>query len=519
MKKHIILFTILFILNLSFYAQAQQNTFARVFYDTQQNGIQAKAIAATPDKGYIIAGTGPAINGIIIKTDSVGQLSWNKTYNLTNSNILINGMTATNDSGYMLFGTSYNTISSRNNALCIKINASGDTLWSETIGMNDFHINAVSLQQAADSGFIMTGYTENNTGPYSRIFTAKLNANGNLLWANVFSISNYSNIGYSVKPTPDNGCLIIGSYTDCTPCFSYAFLIKLSESGMHTWSKKYRQTSTDFCSGYDFLNTDSGYLCYLSSGLVQTDFSGNVLWTKSFAGMNGSECINCPQPKLRNTPNHGYALLSSGFFSGRMLTTDSEGNGVWAESLFLSGADVAVTSDDGFIIAGNGPLVGVKGPMVYSPQIGLIRVSATGVAPECIFPEQVNPITDTITASPVVFTMVSGGAIYKIHPDISSTDLTEYAGCVDFIGGMAENAQTMGISIFPNPASTIVNIESEKEFMEGMITVYNTSMQVMLQLPLRQKHTEIDISSFSSGLYFVKIASKKTVGAWKLLKN
>jgi hypothetical protein len=161
----------------------------------------------------------------------------------------------------------------------------------------------------------------------------------------------------------------------------------------------------------------------------------------------------------------------------------------------------------------------VKNPQTNEPQIGIIQTDSSGNAADCVFSSSGVPLIDTITASSVTFTSITEGSSKSIYPDINTIDIDDRPGCVDFIGGIAEDAETMGISIFPNPATKIITIESEKDFKEAQLTIYNSKTQLVLQQSLQQKHLEIDISSFSSGVYFVKITSNNTTGVWKLVKQ
>lgn len=521
MKKQQLLIIIILFLCISVFAQAQQNKYSRVFYDEQQNGIQANSIIPAFDNGFLIAGNGPSNNGIILKIDDLGNSLWNKTYTLSNSYFFFNGIITTNDSCYLLFGSAYNASTTNNEALFIKLNSLGDTIWSKSISQNGFNINAVSVQQTTDSGYIISGFTNDNNPPYNRIFTARLDLNGELLWSTIFTISNYDQIGYSVKQTLDSGFLIIGNFTDCSPCFSNAVLIKLTSSGMLSWSKKYHLTSSSFCSGYDFVNSMDGYLCYLNSGLMKIDFSGNILWTKSFDRVGGSNCYNCPAPKLRMTSDSAYILLTVQLYGigSTIVKTDPDGIPLWADDLFLSAADVIESKNKELLIVGNGPMMGVKSPDIYAPQIGIIQTDSQGIGTECVFPNEATSIIDTVIASPITVATITGGIGNTIHPDINSIGIVEYTGCVDFIGGVEEDASAMNIKIYPNPAHETAIIKSEIDYKDATLTVYNTKMQIMIQQPLFKKYFEIDISGFKSGMYFVKIKTKNAVCVLKLVKD
>jgi hypothetical protein len=415
----------------------------------------------------------------------------------------------------MLLGTLINS------AALMKINASGDILWTKTISNTGYNLKAVSGEQTADSGFIISGYTNENTAPYNRAFVARTDVNGELLWTKIFTVGNNSHTAYSVKQTADSGFLIIGNYLNCSPCYSDAFLIKLSPSGTVSWSKKYKATSTSYNYGYDFVNLADGYLCNINSGLMKADFEGNVSWFKSYEQFYGNNCTNCPVPKLRNCSDSTYLLLRTDPWGmeSSMLKTDPNGNILWVDNLFLSASDVIESNQKELLIVGNGPIMGLKGPGVFSPQIGLIQTNSDGIGLECSWPRFFTPLADTIIASAITFSEISGGTIKTISPIVASINILEYNGCVDYTGGIGELDKTKRIKVFPNPAKETVVIDSEIGYKDAILMVYNASMQLIHQQSIKEKQTVLDISKFSSGLYFVKIKSDKTVGYSKFVKD
>ncbi len=506
-------------LALSFSLQAQQEMFNRVFYDTvpdSQGGITSTSIAHASDNGYMIAGASAFFSGLVFHTDSAGHALWNKTYSVTNSLLQFNRILATNDGSFMLLGSSHYT-----DALCMKINASGDILWSKTISKTGYNLNAVSGEQTADSGFIISGYTTENAAPYNRVFVARTDVNGELLWTKILTVGNNSHTAFSVKQTADSGFLIIGNYLNCSPCYSDAFLIKLNPSGMVDWSKKYQATSTSYNYGYDLANTVDGYLCYINSGLMKTDFEGNVSWFKSYEQFWGNNCTDCPAPKLRMCSDSTYLLLRTDPWGmeSSMLRTDLNGNILWVDNLFLSASDVIESKQKELLVVGNGPIMGLKGPEVYSPQIGLIQTNSLGQGLECVWFNNIMPLADTINSSPVTFSEISGGTVKTISPQVASLNILEYNGCVDYIGSIGELDKTRRINVFPNPAKETLVIDSEIGFKDAILMVYNASMHLIFQQSLTEKQTVLDISKFSSGLYFVKIKSDKTVGFSKFVKE
>ncbi len=75
-------------------------------------------------------------------------------------------------------------------------------------------------------------------------------------------------------------------------------------------------------------------------------------------------------------------------------------------------------------------------------------------------------------------------------------------------GSFDNNYQYQSIfNVYPNPASDILNIEA-LDNLEYEYEVYNITGDRLMQGELKS-HTKINILKFSSGVYYLKIVSKK----------
>jgi len=85
------------------------------------------------------------------------------------------------------------------------------------------------------------------------------------------------------------------------------------------------------------------------------------------------------------------------------------------------------------------------------------------------------------------------------------------------INSIKQNIVNNNINIYPNPTIGILNISNEKQIVKNStITITNAIGQVMLSIPFT---SQIDISSLSSGIYYLTIqdtSDKKTV---KIIKQ
>jgi hypothetical protein len=137
-------------------------------------------IRQTSDHGFLLTGAIQYSNGqedaLVIKTDSVGNIQWKRKFGGPNSEWGFSGI-QTSDGGYAVTGRTLSFGNGGEDILFLRLDQNGDTLWTKAYGdwANDF---AYSVAQTSDNGFVLSGY-----GPTSSIhdemYFIKTDANGN----------------------------------------------------------------------------------------------------------------------------------------------------------------------------------------------------------------------------------------------------------------------------------------------------------------------------------------------------
>ena len=190
--KKLILNTLLLSITLVINAQTTfQKTFAVNAVGGGNPAIDnGKSVARqTTDGGYIIAGTTSlgvgATDGILIKTNSVGDTLWTKTYGGAVDNEYVYDAIQTLDGGYVFVGKTYSFGNGWYDAYITKTDASGNLIWSKTIGgaQNDL---VRSVIQLADGSYVAAGETGNFGQGGLDLYLIKLDALGNLLWTRTY---------------------------------------------------------------------------------------------------------------------------------------------------------------------------------------------------------------------------------------------------------------------------------------------------------------------------------------------
>ncbi|MBN4051323.1 gliding motility-associated C-terminal domain-containing protein [bacterium AH-315-M05] len=168
----------------------------------------------TPDGGFIISshttsfGAGLA-DVWLIRTDSTGNVLWSKTYGGAD-NDLSRFMRQTTDQGFIIGGETWSFGSGGRDVYLIKTDSIGNLEWSRTFGGTGDD-KAMGIQQANDGGYVLSG----NTGSFGAIvfdvYILKTDTNGNIPCnqTNPATIVNtVSPVVNSITPTISSGAIV-----------------------------------------------------------------------------------------------------------------------------------------------------------------------------------------------------------------------------------------------------------------------------------------------------------------------
>ncbi len=112
----------------------------------------------------------------------------------------------------------------------IKTNSTGDILWEKTYGETESSICS-SIQETSDGGYIAVGQTTLSSGPCRYIYgiyIIKTDAGGNALWIETYGDGETSSDrGCSVQETSDGGYIIVGERNYISSNTSDVYLIKI----------------------------------------------------------------------------------------------------------------------------------------------------------------------------------------------------------------------------------------------------------------------------------------------------
>lgn len=355
---------LIFLLLFPLFGCAQLITWDKT-YDLNEEDYGGGIVKAY-DGGYIMTGyTGESEwpNLLVIKLSNYGDTIWTRTYpaegHSKGSKII-----RTYDSCYMITGfTCENEYYFLYKMFIMKIDQIGDTVWTKTHG--ETNMGAGSIVKTFDGNYVISG----GPGPMSIAKTVllKLNGNGEEIWEKtyVFEGSPTPEGLVSLEQTADSGFIMAGSKA-ISSGFYDVLIMKLDMNGDSLWTKLYGEPSVHDWGAYALPVDAGGYI--ISAGrdvpnysknkllIMKIDNSGTFLWEKIYEGNVRQGISNLKKTTNNDYIGTGYYLYPNGGGDLSVVRFNNFGDTLWTrnynQNASSGGRDIIQTDDQGFIVSG-----------------------------------------------------------------------------------------------------------------------------------------------------------------------
>ena len=230
--------------------------------ERKYNNIYPKKIRATKDGGYILLGNRyrnlGALNYhfVMIKYDSKGDKQWVKTYEKNSIGSRSEDLVQTKDGGYIIVGNTMDTMNKIiQNHLIVKTDSNGNVQWEKEYSTSNNKMPRTIIQ-TTDGGYAIAGY-KNITGTLSDFWVLKINDKGNKQWDKLFG-GGVKNQPTSIVQTKDGGYKIVGTTNSKGAGLNDMLMIKINDKGDKQWEKTFGGKDNDYGSCI-IKTTDGGY--------------------------------------------------------------------------------------------------------------------------------------------------------------------------------------------------------------------------------------------------------------------
>jgi hypothetical protein len=447
-----------------------------------------------------------------------------------------------------------------------KLDAKGSLIWAKSFGGTEGDRGAhIAVDDSGNVYFTghFAGTADFDPGPGvfnltstggDEIFVCKLDPGGNFLWAKQMG-STSADVGAGIATDADGNVYVTGYFVftaDFDPDSetskltsnggSDIFICKFNTSGVFQWVKQIGSTGQDhgqamvidnasnlFLTGsfndtvdfnpgagvYELMTTTNSYAGFV----LKLNALGDFVWaTKLAAGLDGN-AITLDAPgniyvggggegiavvKLNATGNITWSkLLSGSNCNAHAIAVDANGN-VYSTGDFRHTLDFDPGADSVFITSYSGwdsyiNKFDAAGNYVWAYQIGAqFHDHGTGIA---------------LDASGNIYSMGHFRNTIDVDPGPDSVKLISQSYDSYLLKwnqttvGIKDNSNSESLSIYPNPASSEIQIKNEKA--KGEFRIYDIHGKMLLTETINAHNQTIDIQSLKPGIYIWQMKNRK----------
>ncbi len=456
-----------------------QNHFNSIYtgngYDYGEGVFQSKK-----DSSYYVTGSSSSFENapsqaFVMHLDTGGTYLWSKAYGGQASDIGKRIFHIPND-GIYVAGFSSSFSNGLFDFYFFKTDTDGVLIWEKTFGgsSNEILHDALMLP---DTSFILVGQTTSNPTEIEDIFITRISKKGEIIWTKTIGSSGVD-IAKSISMIDLNHIIIGGEYYDTDSTKQKGLLLSINQTGDIQWLKTYGNKKSNYY--ITDVYADSSFI--RAVGYAQMNITSDKVYynmTSDSLGFNYNENY-IPQ----SGSNYYSQIVQYGSSKYHYLSMQPTNNSIIPT--YSGGEDLQICR--------------YKNDLTWYPKC---------VNPSNHGDDHCNQLISTSDggALSVGFNVYGGKggsnvSLLKIGPydqfPSGSIDPTEHT-----IVEIEELKNTLTLSIFPNPVSTELTIETNiKEAIKVEILSLNG---IVLQEKWISDKTQINIENFEKGIYFIRI--------------
>ncbi len=247
------------------------------------NDIIVKSMIQADEGNFLLIGM-----GLIVKININGEVLWSKKFNDCSLKKIIKS----NDGGYALTGTFYNSISSHD-ILLLKLDKDCNQQWVKTIGGTGYD-HGYDIVQTIDDGYAIIGETNSfSTGGMGvEYYIIKVDLSGNVQWTRTFGKDGYDS-GSSIAVGNDGAIYVGGNFSrtkSSSRNSSSSCVVKFNINGENQWATVLISNEYNQCNS--IISTEDGGVLFVGNSgdpfeknktyVGHVDSNGTLSWCKTF---------------------------------------------------------------------------------------------------------------------------------------------------------------------------------------------------------------------------------------------
>ena len=457
-----------------------------------------------------------------------------------------------------------------NDAFISKLDASGNFIFAKQFA-GASHTYGYSIDLDASGNIYTTGYfggtVDFNPGAGTfnlsttlggDIFVSKLDGNGNFVWAKaIIGNTTGNDIGHSIVVDDAQNVYITGIFTGTadfdpgvgvynltTTAYTNAYVCKLDGNGNFSWAIKCGDANTIDAKSIALDNNQNVYITGFYVNTVDFNPGADVF---NLTSNNGSadayilKLADCPLPSSPVSISGSNSICEASSTTYSIASVSEASNYVWNLPLGWTGSSnttsidvvAGITGGDITVYAENGcgnsstqslPVIVNPNPIVsliLTPEFLCENSSSTTLSGG--FPEGGLYSGNGIIGSDFDPSLAGMGihSIDYTYIDVNScsnvaTDTITVNTCL----ALTQSNFSSKIEVFPTPSNDLLTIRCE-EFSnnQGSISIYSILGEKIFSIQSHSVTNQIDISQFSSGVYFAEIEIGNQTNIVKMIKQ
>lgn len=356
MRNALILFSL--VLSCCSFASAAepQEEWNRTFGGPYADG--AWCLQEMDDGGHILVGNsasrGEGSDLLLIRADSMGQSIWSRTWggSAEDGGYFVQ---KTRDGGFIVTGSTKSYSMGEELLWLLKTDSNGNLSWERTFGgfVSSAGDGGWSVNETDDGGYIVTGYTQSLGNGRKDLWLLKTDGEGKKVWDRTFG-GRDDDVGMSVLQSRDGGYIAAGRTASFARGGDDIWLLKTDLLGNEQWNRTFGGSQDD--AGFQVLEAKDGYALVGRTEsesdrkkiiLIKVNSDGRKLWERSYSGSSASS--------LQSTADGGYVIAGriDNTDTGRdalIIKTDYAGKEEWSMTRGGRGDDIgtfAIQNKDG----------------------------------------------------------------------------------------------------------------------------------------------------------------------------
>ena len=270
----------------------------------------------------------------------------------------------TNDLGYIIVGGSHAFGTNSEDLWVIKLDSNGNFEWENSFGDWDLD-EGFDIIETSD-GYIMCGRTASFGAGSFDAWVIKIDSSGNEIWSNT-----YGGVGgesaHSIQETNDGDFVFFGSTSSYGNGSNDVWLVKIDSDGYLIWDQTFGGVAVDEAMA-GLQTEDDGYILAgykrfevngdLDAYIIKTDNNGNLIWEQTYGGVGHDQAF-----AICETNDNEYVIAGStqsygsGNYDYWVIKTDNEGNIEWSQTYGTDAEEYAhsiiQTNSGDFVVYGD----------------------------------------------------------------------------------------------------------------------------------------------------------------------